>query len=442
MHIPPTLWYYLPVLLGIVTKSCTALSETPTPSSAPNPDWHMDLFIPNGIPEEKLEEIREEAEKDQTYLAAYSEDHTGLADPGSYETITQIAANHFRWLEANIDITKLYSGTEESEKRWLLVAVFYVPDERIYFASTVPRGIRWKEMEKSGRAKAPAWWHRASKKDTILKPAFHAEDSAYFGYESTVEFSYFEDIYPSGSFIAAFGARRSSDLQRYVDGPKPIPLCAGGSYNQGKRPSCREVAQSLGVGFGTRRAREVSVNDEDEDSGLTEEEWLLADCQKLPPRQKRNLAINGGHIIIGKRNITCPSPALLSLDYQNFPTPTFLSTPLATWWTASSHSISATMTITTPTPSTLSTSVMPSVSCYAHFEDPDAGDVNQYCVCNNSRTEAFLPSGSGYPCSYTTLPPRKRDNVRTVTPSDASIINTGQTMASSAMPVVTSITAY
>ncbi|KAI0968534.1 hypothetical protein F4678DRAFT_464149 [Xylaria arbuscula] len=456
MHILPILWYCIPVLLGVATKTCIAQSETPTPSNAPNPDWHMDLYIPDGVPEGQRDDIEKEARDDQTYLAAYSEAHTGLANPGSYATNTQIAENHFRWLEANVeDKTKLYS-----KKKWLLVAVFYDPENHVYFASTVPRGLRKQAMEQSGEEKAPAWWYHASQDNKVPKPQVHAEDSVYFSYESTVPFSYYEDRYPTGSFIAAFGAQRDQSLEYYIVGPKSIPLCVGAKHKSGKVPSCRDVAQKLGVNYGRPRANVADAaastgdgdyddNDEYDDkedynNNLTKEDWLAIDCKELTSQQKRSLAMNGGHIIIGKRNVTCPSPVPLSLDYQNYPIPTSLSTPEATWLTANSKSTSATMTITTPTssPSTLSISVVSSVSCYAHFDDPDANDNNQYCVCNTSRTESFLPSGSLYPCSYSTLPPQKRDDLRTTTPSDTSTITVAQTMASVDVPMASVIAAY
>ncbi|KAI1346164.1 hypothetical protein F5Y01DRAFT_298491 [Xylaria sp. FL0043] len=408
----------------------------------------MDLYIPDVIPKDKTrEDIVKEAEESPTYLAAYSQAHTGLANPGTYATNTQIAANHFQWLEANLDKEKLYST---GEKRWLLVAVFYDPENQVYFASTVPRGLRRDEMIESGSAKAPAWWYLASQKHRNSHPPLHAEDSAYFSYESTVEYSFPEDTYPDGSFIAAFGAQRDQALNNYLQGgPKPIALCAGSSsMGSGKKPSCRAVAQGLGVGFGTQGSvapGAATVGDEDYDDGLTVEDWMEIDCKTLSSPQRRSIAMNGGHMMIGKRNITCPSPVELSLDYENYPTPTSLSTPVATWSSAGSYSSSAPMTITTTTsvtPSTLSTSVVSSVSCYAHFDDPDAGDNNQYCVCNTSRTESFLPSGPLYPCSYSTLPPRKRDNLRTPTPSDAIIITATQTTASGDVPVATSIAVY
>ncbi|KAI0818279.1 hypothetical protein GGR55DRAFT_694505 [Xylaria sp. FL0064] len=447
MHILSALWYYLPALLGVTTTVCIAQSETPTPSNAPNPDWHMDLYIPDVIPEDKKKDIEKEAQDFPTYLAAYSQAHTGLANPGTYDTNTQIAENHFHWLEANLDKTKLYST---GDMRWLLVAVFYDAGNQVYFASTLPRGLRKDEMIKSGKAKAPAWWYLASQQHSVSRlPLLHAEDSVYFSYESTVEYSFPDDTYPDGSFIAAFGARRDLSLNNYLVGPKPIALCVGSvSMDSGKKPSCRAVAEGLGVGFGTQGTvapGAASAGDDDYDDGLTVEDWMEIGCKTLTSPQRRNIAMNGGHMMIGKRNITCPTPVALSLDYQNYPTPTSLSTPAATWSSAGSHSTSATMTITTPTsatPSTLSSSVVSSVSCYAHFEDPDAGDNNQYCVCNTSRTEAFLPSGPLYPCSYSTLPPRKRDNLRTETLSDAIIVTATQTMASGDVPVATSIAVY
>ena len=89
---------------------------------------------------------------------------------------------------------------------------------------------------------APAWYNQARTFIGGSNPKIHAEDGAFYNYESQQTVKYGQP-YPPGSMIAIYG--------KYADWKKPGPIdpCGGGTGAFARQPSCKTVSTNLNVRF-------------------------------------------------------------------------------------------------------------------------------------------------------------------------------------------------
>ncbi|KAI1169508.1 hypothetical protein F4777DRAFT_596754 [Nemania sp. FL0916] len=236
-------------------------------------------------------------------------------------------------------------------------------------------------------SRAPVWFSAVTPGGKLTYD-IHAEDGAYYSYE-TLRSMPVGSPYPAGMVIATYGAAVKFDPQdntkwNYVTSPQPVVAAIAAS---------------------------ATVNDDDEQyDGPTDEELLQWACKH--PSKKRSVSIKGRKVEILERQDTACS-SFTPLYNSSITLTSSTSSPTTSTSLSSDSSALSSSQVATTTPSSTSSastaSTQASVSCFTHWSDPDAGDNNQYCLCNESRTLSFLPStsaGSVNYCAYTTLPPR------------------------------------
>ncbi|XXG98172.1 hypothetical protein Hte_004493 [Hypoxylon texense] len=304
-----------------------------------------------------------------------------MSHPESYETNLALAEAHFKWLTDPQNKQRLVYG----DSGWLTIAVMYDPASKWHFASTLPRGPRNELMWKTGPTVAPAWWKAV--KNPGVAPELHAEDAVYFNYEISDKAHVSTDPnkkpYPEGAVVATWGHQKMNNNN--IFGPDKLPACSSSR----KRPSCQQVAGSLGVNYqkdppaNAEKAGEAAAAvTEDYFTGMTEEQIQEFLCDTDMDTKRRSIAIKGREVQLERRG-SCKKPVHVStFTYQKS-----------------------------------SSSAQPKPSCYQQNEDPDQGITTEYCVCNKSRTLPFLTISPTVvrtkSCEYTTLPPKdtKRDEM-------------------------------
>ena len=90
---------------------------------------------------------------------------------------------------------------------------------------------------------APSWYNqlRTIVNVNVNSPAIHAEDGAYFNYETTLTAQANNGQYPVGSMIAIYG--------KFEQQANPGPIEPCGASLDSRTPSCITVAQALGVRY-------------------------------------------------------------------------------------------------------------------------------------------------------------------------------------------------
>lgn len=162
--------------------------------------------------------------------------------PATYQQVLSYAKEYYNQIKSDPKATPKNS---EGKSGPLLVAVLYVPgttaqNHKIY-ASTVPRDSRKNTMV-SDRQKATAWYAqtrtlKSTKQDDVTIP-FHAEDAAYFNFE-TLNPDSKRTRYPLGSTLAVWGrfdGQAEAGTEQKPCGDYPL-----------RDPSCAVVANNLGV---------------------------------------------------------------------------------------------------------------------------------------------------------------------------------------------------
>ncbi|KAI1378364.1 hypothetical protein F4677DRAFT_443576 [Hypoxylon crocopeplum] len=370
-----TLLSFVPLLLGIISPG----------NASPEPLGMARYEVPDDSPQQ----IKDDSKNKPTWFAQYPADTTGLQHPGSYETNLALAKAHFQWLTDPKNKQRLVYG----DTGWLTIAVMYDPVSKWHFASTLPRGPRNQLMFKTGPNDAPAWWKAV--KNPGAAPELHAEDAVYFNWEISDKAHVSSDPdkkpYPDGTVVATFGHQKINNDNLFE--PGPLPSCSGSR----KRPTCQQVASSLGVNYqknppadAVKAASAGEAVMKSYFAGMTQDQIDAFLCEDIDSKRRR-VAIKGREVELERRG-SCKKPFHVS-------------------------------TFTYHKPST-STHPKPKPSCYQQNEDPDQGITTEYCVCDETRTLPFLTISPTVvrtkSCEYTTLPPKdtKRDGM--VAPMTAS----------------------
>ncbi|KAI0010802.1 hypothetical protein F4779DRAFT_638430 [Xylariaceae sp. FL0662B] len=364
-----TLFYFVPLLLGIVSRG----------NATPEPLGFMARYeVPNDSPQK----AKDDSKNKPTWFAQYPADTTGMQHPESYQTNLDLAEAHFKWLTDPQNGQRLVYG----DSGWLTISVMYDPVSKWHFASTLPRGPRNELMWRTGQRDAPAWWKAVKEPGAALE--LHSEDAVYFNYEISDKAHVSTDPnkkpYPEGAVVATWGHQKINNHDIFK--PGKLPSCSSSR----KRPTCQQVAGSLGVNYqkdpaadADKAAAAGQVVTEDYFAGMTEEQIEEFMCEPdFGSSQRRRVAIKGREVQLEQRG-SCKKPVHVSaFTYKK---------------------------------TTSSSPPKPKPSCYQQNQDPDQGITTEYCVCDKSRTLPFLTISPTVvrtkSCEYTSLPPKntKRD---------------------------------
>ena len=188
------------------------------------------------------------------------------------EQLHQYASAAFNWLS-----TETTPSARESDGTCLVSALWIPPDHKVYL-STKAKGQVRSMMEvdtlvaTGSQRIAPLWAGRATQEDKqalITNTRYHAEDSAYYLFESERakqgrptmvsgkkdkdgKFLNVDGFghnaadlqYPPGSMIATWGYYRDENPLSYG---RPIELCNPNNKNLKGRKCCQDVAVDLGI---------------------------------------------------------------------------------------------------------------------------------------------------------------------------------------------------
>lgn len=131
--------------------------------------------------------------------------------------LRDIAKGHYDWLKDQPGST--------SSKRKCMVAAFWDPNIKTIYASSIPLGPRKVEMIAASYSSgaAPSWYNQVRRfvKSNMNSVPIHAEDGAYYNYETTVAAQAKNGRYPDGSMIAIYG--------KYANWPNPGPIAPCGA---------------------------------------------------------------------------------------------------------------------------------------------------------------------------------------------------------------------
>ena len=150
--------------------------------------------------------------------------------------LRDIAKLHYEWVSTQRGATT-FNGH-------CMVAAFWDPTNSVVYASTIPVGPRRAEMKEAASEfhAAPAWYNQARTVIGGSNPKIHAEDGAFYNYESA-QIVQNGQPYPPGSMIAIYGKYASWNRAG------PIDPCGGGTGDFARQPSCQTVSTNLNVRF-------------------------------------------------------------------------------------------------------------------------------------------------------------------------------------------------
>ena len=349
-------------------------------------------------PTDRVQEMASWENTDDTTWLAQTKVNQAITLPQLYT----IANSHFNWVKTQKN-PETIAGT-------LLVAALYVPTVQTVFASTIPRDGTLISQMNDGSKKSPVWHYRsedfmpgwaASSKASI----FHAEDSAYFHFESTTrtysnlvgnEEAAKRQKYPSGTLLAVWGYYPNDPPEKKHTG-RPIDLCDSRPRRNQRSPNCRQIAKSLGVYFelvSDETPEQLAAN-MNPDFGTENTDLNACDGGGSPQRRSFPRVVK-----FSRRNTTCSSNPQPSHTYAFDPTP--LTIPLDV-----TASVSTTQPPTITTDQTRHTiTSAPTLSCVLHNQDPGHGITKAYCLCDKSITLSPLSGKKTYSesCAYTTMP--------------------------------------
>ncbi|KAI4234542.1 MAG: hypothetical protein LQ352_008168, partial [Teloschistes flavicans] len=357
--------------------------------------------------------------------------------------LRDIAKSHYEWVSTQRGATT-FNGH-------CMVAAFWDPTSSRVYASTIPQGPRRAEMKEAASefGAAPAWYNQAR---TIIggsNPKIHAEDGAFYNYESA-QIVQNGQPYPPGSMIAIYGKYANWNQ------PGPINPCGGGTGQFARQPSCQIVSTNLNVRFApnaTERALLQAAQqpappagqgapatadpapqpaDAEFDMDLVDADFhaifdlLKADIgqggQQQQQQQKRhwdrrdNLqkrdAISSGPAVSSASAATGWEASCNALKGTYKPTPASISTisvslPAIDFGIGATGTVSNTGTVSTigtvsmnsaPSrgpittgPSSTSSAPPPKITCNQQNEDPDSGIEQQGCICTSGSVTETLP---------------------------------------------------
>ena len=153
--------------------------------------------------------------------------------PG-YDQVLAYANQYYNWLSGQ--------PHAKTKKGHSLVATLYVPTTRTLYSSTIPQGPQKGRMLED-TSNAPLWAEQAKKLIGKQRGAFHAEDGAFYNYE-TISKAKGHGKYPDGTIVAIWGQFKS-DFDSKKDSHE-APPCNKGTSNA-RDPSCEMVAGALNV---------------------------------------------------------------------------------------------------------------------------------------------------------------------------------------------------
>ncbi len=376
--------------------------------------------------------------------------------------VRDIAKRHYDWLKDQPGAT--------TPNGHCMVAAFWDPNTQTVWASSIPLGPRKAIMIGTSRNKgaAPSWFNQVDKILNPNKAKIHAEDGAYYNYETSTDAQANNGRYPEGSMIAIYG--------KYIDkNPGPIDPCGAGE--NARDPSCMAVANALGVRYKPNAADralsaaqqapqqpaeeapptadpQAAPADVELGDDLTDEDWETAFAQiqagtgqggqqqqkrhRISDHRLRKRApsaassavsavsnssaaiVSGwlasvdaliGSFIPTSASIVNFSLSLPPIDFRIPPATNAATTGTITSGINSPSNTNAAPTGTiTPGPSKTGAGSPPSIACFQQNEDPDSGIEQQGCICNSGTVTETLPILStnvsyASSCAYTELKP-------------------------------------
>ncbi|KAF2159423.1 hypothetical protein M409DRAFT_60774 [Zasmidium cellare ATCC 36951] len=342
--------------------------------------------------------------------SVFSDKQAGDVD--QYDVI-EVAALSYNWLVQQNSDWK----TRSTKKGYCLVAVIWDPVTQVFTVSSIPQGPRKEDMIKRATGPpsafnpligAPNWYQQARGfiDANSKKGKFHAEDGAFFNWESSVAPARIANgQYQGGLVLGVYGDWHNPDNPQDSGKAGIWNLCSSGG-NDPRIPSCQTVAQGLGVTNWVRRPtrrRDTSMDDLEnasdyDGSDITADDISAASaiesaCETSNPKFR---------LRVRDDKASCSS---------------YLSPPVLSASPQPAAQISSELSIApitpapsgpTPTSSTKATSAGPKPSCTLQHQDPDSGINTQYCVCQSSVTLPLLSISSGavatQACEYTALP--------------------------------------
>ena len=358
--------------------------------------------------------------------------------------LRDIAKSHYEWVSIQSGATT-FNGH-------CMVAAFWDPTNSVVYASTIPLGPRRAEMKEAASdfGAAPAWYNQARTVIGGSNPKIHAEDGAFYNYESA-QIVQNGQPYPPGSMIAIYGKYASWNQAG------PIDPCGGGTGDFARQPSCQTVSTNLNVRFAPNandRALQQAAQappppppgqgapatanpapqppDAEFDMDLDDDDWeatfakLQADIGQGAQQQKRHWhrrdklqerdasssvpAASGWEASCDALKGTYkPTPASISSISVSLPAIDFGLGATGTVSIISASSGGATSTIITG-PSSTSSAPPPPITTNQQNDDPDSGIEQQGCICTSGAVTETLPllaTNVDYSssCAYTALTP-------------------------------------
>ncbi|KAL8701350.1 MAG: hypothetical protein Q9201_004951 [Fulgogasparrea decipioides] len=331
--------------------------------------------------------------------------------PLSYQGVLDVANAHYNWLKTQDKyLTKRGCG---------LVAVFWDPSTERTYASSIPRGMRSSVMnfEASKKGAAPVWWAQAG----LVNRRFHAEDGAFYNWETSTDANTVDGRYPSGSIVAVWGTFDRDKTSHEVSS------CIGPRI-----PSCKDVARALGVGFRgnlpqaapqgnipqtTQQPVSEDSGDEIDKDWTEEDNKLMALCNTGGHRKR---AAMHGKGLLQRDTSTCnpfPFPSVVSASTvtDTFPNSDYdlstgvVATNVELSGLVTIGSITTSPTTTGPTATSMITAAPgANPTCSIRNQDPDRGINSGFCICDQTVTLPLLSISTvveeDESCHYTTMP--------------------------------------
>ncbi|KAL9598718.1 MAG: hypothetical protein Q9179_003810 [Wetmoreana sp. 5 TL-2023] len=272
-------------------------------------------------------------------------------------------------------------------------------------------------FEASKKGAAPVWWAQAG----LVNRRFHAEDGAFYNWETSTDANTVDGRYPSGSIVAVWGTFDRDKTSHEVSS------CIGPRI-----PSCKDVARALGVGFRgnlpqaapqgnipqtTQQPVSEDSGDEIDKDWTEEDNKLMALCNTGGHRKR---AAMHGKGLLQRDTSTCnpfPFPSVVSASTvtDTFPNSDYdlstgvVATNVELSGLVTIGSITTSPTTTGPTATSMITAAPgANPTCSIRNQDPDRGINSGFCICDQTVTLPLLSISTvveeDESCHYTTMP--------------------------------------